>query len=58
MGTNYYLKRIPTKEEIEHLAASAFRRVGASLGFLYVVASWGVYALFKLLYIIIYNNYI
>ncbi len=40
MGTNYYLKRIPTKEEIEHLAASAFRRVGASLGFLYVVASW------------------
>jgi len=40
MGTNYYLKRIPTKEEIEHLAASAFRRVGASLGFLNVVASW------------------
>ena len=42
MGTNYYLKRIPTKEKIEHLAASAFRRVGASLGFLYVVvAKWG-----------------
>ena len=43
---------------LNELAASAFRRVGVTLGLFNVVSAKEEYILFKLLYIIIYNNYI